>query len=183
MGFLYVWNQHARGFAPQGPRRESRFSFRPCSRIAKIIFFHREKQQGGYNVPQGGGVAQLGEHHVRNVGVEGSIPFSSTIFVFPFRSSVSLIGRGTNTLFRFLSGAIRLPRPQRRMLHTWGNGDRRPHPPPSAAAYRCSGGLRRRGLLASSLDLRNTRKSALALPAGAASGTYPLIGPPVESWG
>ena len=27
----------------------------------------------------GGGVAQLGEHHVRNVGVEGSIPFSSTI--------------------------------------------------------------------------------------------------------
>jgi hypothetical protein len=27
---------------------------------------------------QGGGVAQLGEHHVRNVGVEGSIPFSST---------------------------------------------------------------------------------------------------------
>jgi hypothetical protein len=28
----------------------------------------------------GGGVAQLGEHHVRNVGVEGSIPFSSTTF-------------------------------------------------------------------------------------------------------
>lgn len=33
------------------------------------------------NIPlQGGGVAQLGEHHVRNVGVEGSIPFSSTTF-------------------------------------------------------------------------------------------------------
>ena len=30
----------------------------------------------------GGGVAQLGEHHVRNVGVEGSIPFSSTTFLF-----------------------------------------------------------------------------------------------------
>lgn len=30
----------------------------------------------------GGGVAQLGEHHVRNVGVEGSIPFSSTILFF-----------------------------------------------------------------------------------------------------
>ena len=30
----------------------------------------------------GGGVAQLGEHHVRNVGVEGSIPFSSTTFFF-----------------------------------------------------------------------------------------------------
>ncbi len=30
---------------------------------------------------QGGGVAQLGEHHVRNVGVEGSIPFSSTTFL------------------------------------------------------------------------------------------------------
>ena len=30
----------------------------------------------------GGGVAQLGEHHVRNVGVEGSIPFSSTTFPF-----------------------------------------------------------------------------------------------------
>ena len=29
----------------------------------------------------GGGVAQLGEHHVRNVGVEGSIPFSSTTFL------------------------------------------------------------------------------------------------------
>ncbi len=29
---------------------------------------------------RGGGVAQLGEHHVRNVGVEGSNPFSSTIF-------------------------------------------------------------------------------------------------------
>ena len=32
----------------------------------------------------GGGVAQLGEHHVRNVGVEGSIPFSSTTFFQPF---------------------------------------------------------------------------------------------------
>ena len=31
----------------------------------------------------GGGVAQLGEHHVRNVGVEGSIPFSSTTFLLP----------------------------------------------------------------------------------------------------
>ena len=31
----------------------------------------------------GGGVAQLGEHHVRNVGVEGSIPFSSTTFPRP----------------------------------------------------------------------------------------------------
>jgi hypothetical protein len=31
----------------------------------------------------GGGVAQLGEHHVRNVGVEGSIPFSSTTFLRP----------------------------------------------------------------------------------------------------
>ena len=31
---------------------------------------------------KGGGVAQLGEHHVRNVGVEGSIPFSSTTFFF-----------------------------------------------------------------------------------------------------
>ncbi|MBP2688454.1 MAG: hypothetical protein H6Q83_641, partial [Deltaproteobacteria bacterium] len=30
----------------------------------------------------GGGVAQLGEHHVRNVGVEGSIPFSSTTYLF-----------------------------------------------------------------------------------------------------
>ena len=38
----------------------------------------------GENVPlhAGGGVAQLGEHHVRNVGVEGSIPFSSTTFFF-----------------------------------------------------------------------------------------------------
>ena len=27
-----------------------------------------------------GAVAQLGEHHVRNVGVAGSIPVSSTIF-------------------------------------------------------------------------------------------------------
>src|SRR3990170_2897235 len=34
--------------------------------------------------PQGGGVAQLGEHHVRNVGVEGSIPFSSTILSFRY---------------------------------------------------------------------------------------------------
>ncbi len=33
---------------------------------------------------RGGGVAQLGEHHVRNVGVEGSNPFSSTTF-FPVR--------------------------------------------------------------------------------------------------
>ena len=32
---------------------------------------------------KGGGVAQLGEHHVRNVGVEGSIPFSSTILRNP----------------------------------------------------------------------------------------------------
>ena len=35
-----------------------------------------------YSLYAGGGVAQLGEHHVRNVGVEGSIPFSSTTFLF-----------------------------------------------------------------------------------------------------
>jgi membrane protein len=32
-------------------------------------------------VSSGGAVAQLGEHHVRNVGVEGSNPFCSTIFL------------------------------------------------------------------------------------------------------
>ena len=35
----------------------------------------------------GGGVAQLGEHHVRNVGVEGSIPFSSTTFLLNAHST------------------------------------------------------------------------------------------------
>ena len=32
-----------------------------------------------YNQCPRGAVAQLGEHHVRNVGVEGSSPFCSTI--------------------------------------------------------------------------------------------------------
>ena len=80
--------------------------------MTKIFFFDGGKREGEYNVPQGGGVAQLGEHHVRNVGVEGSIPFSSTTFVFPFRSSVFLIGRETIALSRFLPGVNRLPRPR-----------------------------------------------------------------------
>src|SRR4030042_2503487 len=49
------------------PSRERRNRFDSADRI------------GENGKPQGGGVAQLGEHHVRNVGVEGSIPFSSTI--------------------------------------------------------------------------------------------------------
>jgi hypothetical protein len=169
MGFLYNQNKRPRGFAPRGPLPDCRFSFRPGSRIAEIFFFDREKQQGEYNVPQGGGVAQLGEHHVRNVGVEGSIPFSSTIFVFPFRSSLFLIGRVMITLSGFLSGANHLPRLQRRIRPTYGNGDRLPHP--------------RRKRFASSLDLRNTRKPSLALSPDAASGTYPSMSPRVESWG
>ncbi len=36
-----------------------------------------------------GAVAQLGEHHVRNVGVEGSSPFCSTIL--PSQISHSII--------------------------------------------------------------------------------------------
>ena len=32
-------------------------------------------------VPSGGGLAQLGEHYVRNVGVAGSTPVPSTIFI------------------------------------------------------------------------------------------------------
>ena len=81
MGLLYTQSQRPRGFAPRSPVREYGFPFPPGSRIEKLFFFDREKRQGEYNVPQGGGVAQLGEHHVRNVGVEGSIPFSSTILV------------------------------------------------------------------------------------------------------
>ena len=42
----------------------------------------RRKIGENYSLHTGGGVAQLGEHHVRNVGVEGSIPFSSTTFLF-----------------------------------------------------------------------------------------------------
>jgi hypothetical protein len=83
MGFLYTKSQCPRGSAPRGPLPACRFPFRPGPRRSKLFFFDGEKRQAEYNVPQGGGVAQLGEHHVRNVGVEGSIPFSSTIFFFP----------------------------------------------------------------------------------------------------
>ena len=38
-----------------------------------------------------GAVAQLGEHHVRNVGVEGSNPFRSTIFSSPFPTVTCLL--------------------------------------------------------------------------------------------
>jgi hypothetical protein len=43
----------------------------------------------GYNtaLPHRGAVAQLGEHHVRNVGVEGSNPFCSTINFFVQRGT------------------------------------------------------------------------------------------------
>ncbi len=53
----------------------------------RLIFFDRPGRFVENKKLRGGGVAQLGEHHVRNVGVEGSIPFSSTIFrpVFRFR--------------------------------------------------------------------------------------------------
>jgi hypothetical protein len=37
-----------------------------------------------------GRVAQLGEHRVRNAGAEGSIPFSSTIFLLKKFSSSSV---------------------------------------------------------------------------------------------
>jgi hypothetical protein len=114
MGFLYAKIQRPRGSALRAPLFACRFPSRPDPRSSKYFFFDREKRRGEYNVPQGGGVAQLGEHHVRNVGVEGSIPFSSTIFFFSFRSSVFLIGRGTITLSRFLPGANRLPRSCRR---------------------------------------------------------------------
>lgn len=43
----------------------------------------REEISENVSLHAGGGVAQLGEHHVRNVGVEGSIPFSSTTFFIP----------------------------------------------------------------------------------------------------
>jgi hypothetical protein len=33
-------------------------------------------------VPSGGGLAQLGEHYVRNVGVAGSTPVPSTNLIF-----------------------------------------------------------------------------------------------------
>ena len=78
MGFLYTKSQRPRGSALRGPLPECRFPFRPGPRRSKLFFFDGEKRQAEYNVLQGGGVAQLGEHHVRNVGVEGSIPFSST---------------------------------------------------------------------------------------------------------
>ena len=54
------------------PRKMNRPAFRPALTVRGEI---------GENafLRAGGGVAQLGEHHVRNVGVEGSIPFSSTI--------------------------------------------------------------------------------------------------------
>jgi hypothetical protein len=112
MGFLSANIQRPRGSAPRGPPLACRIPFRTGPRRSKIFFFDGEKRQGGYNVSQGGGVAQLGEHHVRNVGVEGSIPFSSTIFFFSFRSSVFLIGRETIPLSRFLPGANRLPHPR-----------------------------------------------------------------------
>lgn len=38
-------------------------------------------------MPIYGDVAQLGEHHVRNVGVEGSSPFISTMFFYAVRKS------------------------------------------------------------------------------------------------
>ena len=44
------------------------------------------------SVPPGGGLAQLGEHYVRNVGVGGSTPLPSTNLIFhackPKQSSV-----------------------------------------------------------------------------------------------
>jgi hypothetical protein len=41
-----------------------------------------------YNAENCGGLAQLGEHYVRNVGVGGSTPLPSTILVVPSRRSV-----------------------------------------------------------------------------------------------
>ena len=83
MGFLYTKIQRPRGSAPRGPLRECRFLSRRGPRTSKYFFFAGRNDREGIMSTQGGGVAQLGEHHVRNVGVEGSIPFSSTIFFSP----------------------------------------------------------------------------------------------------
>ena len=42
------------------------------------MFIDIPQDEAQNNVLHYGGVAQLGEHHVRNVGVEGSSPFAST---------------------------------------------------------------------------------------------------------
>lgn len=63
------------------------------------------------SVPSGGGLAQLGEHYVRNVGVGGSTPLPSTNFLIigkfpslPFlavpRVSVAHLGLPTATATR-----------------------------------------------------------------------------------
>jgi hypothetical protein len=68
----------------------------PCAFLVRELTTRGKIGENAF-LRAGGGVAQLGEHHVRNVGVEGSIPFSSTTFpsfhgkkvvtaaTFPFR--------------------------------------------------------------------------------------------------
>jgi hypothetical protein len=72
-----------------GPTRRRGWLNRTGGTIARIAAWRRvrgltTRDEIGENafLHAGGGVAQLGEHHVRNVGVEGSIPFSSTTFSF-----------------------------------------------------------------------------------------------------
>ena len=43
-------------------------------------------------VPSGGGLAQLGEHYVRNVGVAGSTPVPSTKKCLPAIESYNILG-------------------------------------------------------------------------------------------
>ena len=78
-------NPHVTGFLPSLSHERSRPAEKTRTAEPKPAGGGLTTREGiGENafLYAGGGVAQLGEHHVRNVGVEGSIPFSSTTFPF-----------------------------------------------------------------------------------------------------
>ncbi len=64
-----------------------------CRRFPVLGLTTRDEIGENAFLRAGGGVAQLGEHHVRNVGVEGSIPFSSTTFLFSTTFFNRTVGR------------------------------------------------------------------------------------------
>ena len=71
------------------------------------------RNRGTHHLP--GAVAQLGEHHVRNVGVEGSNPFCSTIFASLPRESQITEDCGCLGGLAFLCGEVGSARKNERL--------------------------------------------------------------------